>query len=239
MTDRDAEVVVVLGGGSGIGQSLAGIAHDAGWAVAVIDRVVAPDGHPADKWITLEAREPGSMAKAAHMIVDSLGPISGLVITAGVTDPARVMEIEAGRVQEIIDVNVTSAITTVAAFAPVMRDDSAIVLFSSVAAHRGGGFFGASTYAASKSALEGLTRGLARELGPRGIRVNCVAPGPTATPMLSQASQEVIERVSHSTFLDRLARPEEIAEVALFLIGPKASFMTGAVVAVDGGAALK
>ncbi len=96
----------------------------------------------------------------------------------------------------------------------------------------------ASTYASTKSAVEGLTRGLAREFAPRGTRVSCIAPDPTNTPMLMSASSEVIDRVKSSTLLGRICEPEEVARVALFFGGSNASFMTGSTVMVDGGASI-
>lgn len=239
MTRRDGSLLVVIGGASGIGEALVALACESGWTVVVVDRVAEPPSHLASGWFMADARDRVLTDTAIRNIAERWGQIDALVITAGVADPTRVADIAAERVQEIVDINVTSAITVLTTVAPMLRDGAAVVLFSSVAAHRGGGFFGASTYAATKSALEGLTRALARELGPRGIRANCIAPGPTATPMLMQASSEVIERVKQATFLNRLGRPEEIAEVALFLIGAKSSFMTGSVVTVDGGSALK
>jgi 3-oxoacyl-[acyl-carrier protein] reductase len=232
-------VLVVIGGASGIGQSLVAMACEDDWTVAVIDRASEPERHPAAAWFTAEARDRVAVVGAFREILDRWGEMDALVITAGIADPAHIGDIAAERVEEILDVNVTSAITTLTAASSMLSDGAAVVLFSSVAAHRGGGFFGASTYAASKGALESLTRAVARELGPRGIRVNCIAPGPTATPMLLQAGPDVIERVERATFLNRLGQPDEIAEVALFLIGRKSSFMTGAVVTVDGGSALK
>ena len=239
MSGESAGVLIIVGGASGIGGSLVGLAAAAGWRVCVVDRVPEPPTSLADQWLEADARDRNAMRRAVGEISLAWGSVDAVVITAGVTDPAPISSITDARVQEIMDVNVTSAIMTMSSMAPLLGDHSAVVLVSSVAAHRGGGYFGASTYAASKCALEGLARGLARELAPRGIRVNCIAPGPTSTPMLMGASPEVIERVRRATLLDRVAEPSEIAAVALFLIGPAASYMTGAVVAVDGGASLK
>lgn len=238
ISNRD-RVLVVIGGASGIGRALVTIAKSAGWRVCVVDRSAAEQGIDADQWLEVDARDCESMRLASEQISLALGRIDALVITAGIADPAPVTAITAARVQEIIDVNVTSAITTMSILEPLLNDGAAVALISSVAAHRGGGFVGASTYAGSKAAVEGLARGFARELSPRGIRVNCVAPGPTATPMLLTAGPEVVERVAKATLLGRLAQPEEIAEAVWFLVGSSASYVTGATLLVDGGAALK
>ena len=238
MSGRD-RVLLIVGGASGIGRALAGSARAEGWRVVVMDVSPAPADDEAEEWIQVDSRNLRVVEDAAQVIADRFGGLDAVVITAGVTDPATIATITAERVQDIVDVNVTSAITLLTRVVPLVNEGSSIVLVSSVAALRGGGYFGASTYAASKAALEGLARGLARELAPRSIRVNCIAPGPTATPMLLAAPANVIERVEGATLLGRLGRPDEIAAVAMFLIDDTASFMTGAVVAVDGGASIK
>lgn len=238
MSGRD-RVLLIVGGASGIGRALGGSARAEGWRVVVMDVAPAPVDDEAEVWIQADSRNLRAVEDAAQVIADRFDGLDAVVITAGVTDPATIATITAERVQDIVEINVTSAITLLTRVVPLINEGSSIVLVSSVAALRGGGYFGASTYAASKAALEGLARGLARELAPRSIRVNCIAPGPTATPMLLAAPPNVIERVEGATLLGRLGRPDEIAAVAMFLIDDMASFMTGAVVAVDGGSSIK
>lgn len=239
MTPAGPGLLIVIGGASGIGQSIVGQAKQRGWRVVVIDRAAEPPDHSADEWCSVDICSPDAVRGVLDSIPARWGKAAAAILTAGITDPATALTISPDRAQEILDINVTAAITTIAPLSEVMADGSAVVLFSSVAAVRGGGFFGGSTYAASKAAVEGLTRGLARDLSPRGIRVNCVAPGPTKTPMLLAAPDDVLERVAHATLLNRLGEPDEVASVAMFLVGPEASFMTGSVVTVDGGASLK
>jgi 3-oxoacyl-[acyl-carrier protein] reductase len=229
--------LVVVGGASGIGASICEMAHSQGWQVVSMDRTTVESVPWAQ--IFIDVRDAKSIAHAFEELQREHDVISALHITAGITDPTSLTQVAVEKIQQIIDINIVGAITVAQCAISMLRDYGSIVLFSSVAAHRGGGFFGASTYAASKAAVEGLTRGLARECAPRGIRANCIAPGPTATPMLMAASDEVIDRVQQSTLLGRIGHPDEIASAALFLSGPGASFITGSVLTVDGGAGLK
>ena len=120
-------------------------------------------------------------------------------------------------------------------FAQALSDAStgAIVTVSSVAGLRGAaGLFG---YSAAKWALRGMSRAAARDLGPLGIRVNCVIPGATNTPMLHQHGEAGIARYAQSTVLGRVAEASEPGQAILFLLSNESSFITGAELAVDGG----
>jgi 3-oxoacyl-[acyl-carrier protein] reductase len=235
MTDESA--LVVVGGASGIGAAICQHAHSQGLRVVSMDQSTV-DAAPW-KQITVDVLDVDSIGRAFTELRRSHAGITALHITAGITDPTPITQVAPEKVQEIININVVGTINVVQRAVEMINDDGSIVLFSSVAAHRGGGYFGASTYASSKAAIEGLTRGLAREFSPRGIRVNCIAPGPTATPMLMAAPHEVISRVRQSTLLGKIGSPEDIAAAALFLSSSQATFITGTVLTVDGGAGLK
>jgi NAD(P)-dependent dehydrogenase (short-subunit alcohol dehydrogenase family) len=229
--------ILVVGGGSGIGSAICHRAHADGWQVISMD--LKPETDSAWSQITVDICDTEAIEEAVRQIPGEFGPLTAVHVTAGMTDPTPIPEISMDRVNAILRLNVAGVIDAVIQSFALIQKHGSIVLFSSVAAHRGGGFFGASAYAASKAAIEGLTRGLARELAPSGIRVNCIAPGPTNTPMFMAASDEVITRVRRSTLLERVAAPSEIAGAALFLSSPDASFITGATLTVDGGASLK
>ena len=109
----------------------------------------------------------------------------------------------------------------------------AIINVSSVIGRRGNA--GQANYAAAKAGLIGFTKSLARELGPRGVRVNAVAPGYVVTDMTAELPENMKEQILNSTPLGRLASPEEIASVIAFLASPAAAYITGAVIPVDGG----
>ena len=227
------QTLLVVGGGSGIGAAICQQAQQDGWRVISMDLVACP----GNSWehVHVDLRDPLSITQALQHVRDSSGVIDALHITAGVSDPTPASHMSSERVNEIFRINVVSAIEVVTQLYDTISDGGSIVLFSSIAASRGGGLFSASVYASSKSAIEGLTRGIAREFATRGIRVNCIAPGPTNTPMLMKASDEIIQQVTDATFLGRLCEPAEIAEAALFLSSNRASAITGTTLHVDGG----
>jgi glucose 1-dehydrogenase len=119
---------------------------------------------------------------------------------------------------------------------PHLNRDSAVVFIGSISGHVG--FANESAYAATKAAVDGLTRALAIELAPRGVRVNCVAPGFTSSPMnavFREGSPDVIQRVVESTLSKRLGRVEDVAAAVLFVASDAASQIYGVVLPVDGG----
>jgi 3-oxoacyl-[acyl-carrier protein] reductase len=117
---------------------------------------------------------------------------------------------------------------------PAGRDAPSITVISSVVASRGSP--GLAVYAATKAGLEGFARNLARELGPRGIRVNAVAPGFLETELSASLSDENRARIARRTALGRLGQPADVVGAVEFLTSPAASFITGQVIAIDGGA---
>ena len=138
---------------------------------------------------------------------------------------------------QMMAVNVRSTFLCCRAAAKQMirQGNGAIVNMGSVAGHTGGGG-GTVPYAAAKAAVHTLTRGLARELGPAGIRVNCIAPGMIDTPMLKdRVPQELWQKLMGSTPLGRFGEPSEVVPMTLMLLSPAASYITGEVIQIDGG----
>ena len=157
------------------------------------------------------------------------------VLNAGVSRDAASWRMTEEDWREVIDVNLTGAFAWAQAAARVMREHGAgaIVFVSSINGLRGK--FGLANYSASKAGLVGLTRTLARELGPRGIRVNAVAPGYIRTAMTAKVEPRFIDQAIAETALGRLGEPEDVAEAVAFLVSPAARHITGEVVRVDGG----
>jgi 3-oxoacyl-[acyl-carrier protein] reductase len=168
-----------------------------------------------------------------------LGKINGLIHMAGIHSSLTWREITAEHMDRILSVNVTGAFLITQTVAEQMDRGGAIVLTSSssiAVGGIGGSGRGGPAYVASKAAIIGLTRALARSLAPLGIRVNAVSPGSTETAMTAEYDEQARRRVGERTFVGRMGRPDEIAAVACFLISDSSSYISGEIVPVTGGA---
>jgi NAD(P)-dependent dehydrogenase (short-subunit alcohol dehydrogenase family) len=148
------------------------------------------------------------------------------------------MDIKPENYDAVLDVNLRGMLYLSQAFIPHMisRGQGAIASTSSVSALTGGGFFGGPHYSAAKAGMLGLTKDMARELGPKGIRVNAVAPGMVDTDIRGDLmSQEVFNKILSTIPMGRIASPHEVASVFLFLASDLSSFVTGATIDVNGG----
>jgi NAD(P)-dependent dehydrogenase (short-subunit alcohol dehydrogenase family) len=165
------------------------------------------------------------------------GEVDILVNNAASFPGASTVEQDVASFERTFDTNVRGAYFLVAALVPGMlsRRSGSIVNVTSMVAFKG--VAGASTYSASKAALESLTRTWAAEFGPHHVRVNSVAPGPTATEGVLAEWGDVNEELGRALPLGRTADPREIAEAVLFLASPRSSFITGSTLHADGGGA--
>jgi 3-oxoacyl-[acyl-carrier protein] reductase len=167
--------------------------------------------------------------------VKTFGDISILVNNAGITKDNLILRMKAEDFKAVLDVNLTGAFNMIKASAPFMvkQKFGRIINISSVVGLRGNA--GQVNYAASKAGLIGLTKSLAKELARRNITVNAVAPGYIRTDMTEVLSDTVKDDIRASIPAMRLGNPEDIADAVIFLSGDKASYITGQVLAVDGG----
>ena len=168
-------------------------------------------------------------------VTDEFGRIDVLVNNAGITQDARLQKMTQEQFDRVIDVNLRGVFHCAQAVADgmVARGSGVILNASSVVGIYGN--FGQTNYAASKFGVIGFTKTWSRELGPKGVRVNAVAPGFITTPILATIPEKVIAEMEHRVPLRRLGRPEEIANVYAFLASDEASYINGAVIEVSGG----
>ncbi|MFE0422061.1 3-oxoacyl-ACP reductase FabG [Streptomyces sp. NPDC058953] len=225
--------VLVTGGNRGIGLAVARRLSAAGDRVAVTSRSgEAPDGLlavPCDVLDPVSVDEAFQKAEAAH------GPVEVLVANAGITRDQLLIRMTEEDFTSVVDTNLTGTYRVVRRAARnLMRSPGGrVVIVSSTAALSG--VAGQVNYAASKAGLIGLARSLARELAPRGVTANVVAPGLTDTAMTDALTDKQRERIVGLIPLGRMAEPDEVAAAVEFLASPGAAYITGAVVPVDGG----
>jgi 3-oxoacyl-[acyl-carrier protein] reductase len=162
-----------------------------------------------------------------------LGGLDVLVNNVGIDGHAKFGDLDAAEWQRLFDHNVTSAYLVTQAVLDQLTEGASIVNIGSSVALRGRPF--SAHYSASKAALVGFGRALCKELGPRGIRVNTVAPGVTEAETGGDLPPQLRERIASMTALGRLGRPEDVAGAVLFLAGDASRYVTGATITVDGG----
>ena len=239
------KVTIITGGSRGIGYATADKFLKEGAKVILTassqesaDRAVAklkekyPDSIVAGISPNLASME--SVRKAFREVTEKYGSIEILVNNAGISESTPLMDYTEETFDKVMDLNVKGVFnaTRVAAECMVANERGVILSTSSMVSISGqpSGF----AYPASKFAVNGLTVSLARELGPKGIRVNAVAPGITETDMMKAVPQEIIDPMIAKIPLRRLGQPEDIANAFVFLASDEASYITGVVLSVDG-----
>ena len=228
----DQRTAIVTGGGRGIGRAIAAALAEAGAAVHLFD-IEAPANLPAGMTAhRVDVADADSVAAALAALPDAP---AFLVNNAGITRDRTIAKMSDAEWNSVISVNLTGAFNMLRAVAPAMAGAGfgRIVNITSINGLRGK--FGQANYSAAKAGLVGLTKAAARELGPKGITVNAVAPGMVLTEMALALPEEFRAQAIGETVLGRLAEPADIANAVAFLLSDAARMITGQVLQVDCG----
>ncbi len=242
MQELQGAVAIVTGAFRGIGLATARELSEAGAQVALVSRhsdrakealaqVVAGQGRA----FICDVTDVECLSAMVKEVENAMGPISILVNNAGVTRDKLLLRLRDEDWDVVQDVNLKAAfnLTRLVARGMIRRRAGSIINVSSVVGLIGNA--GQSNYAAAKAGLIGLTKAVAKELAPRGVRANAVAPGFIETRMTAELGQQTREALLAQIPMGHLGKPEDVAPVIRFLAGPGARYITGQVIVVDGG----
>lgn len=240
----EGKTALVTGAARGIGKSIAAALLDEGASVVICDL----DGEALENTreelsasgatvtaVVADVSDSETVTGLSKKVIGDLGRLDILVNNAGITRDTLLMRMKDEDWDRVLTVNLKSVFLMTRAFARQMMKQRAgsIINISSVIGLRGNA--GQSNYAASKAGIIGFSKSAAREFAPRGIRVNAIAPGFIGTDMTDGLSDDIKQTIMKDTPLGRIGTPEEVAGAVLFLASDLSSFVTGHVLAVDGG----
>lgn len=236
-------VVLVTGGGTGIGRAIARAFLEQGASVAVAGRTRSAldevgSGFPADRTLVIPAdfTVEGAADAAVAAVLARFGRLDVVVANAGSSEPSHVDTFDDAAWERLRSINLDSVLRLArASVGPLRATRGNIVAISSIAGLRGD--WGGYAYGATKAAVNVIVQGLALDLGADGVRVNAIAPAFTVSRLTQERldDHEFLDRLLDRVALDRVALPDDIARVVLFVASPDAAYITGAIIPVDGG----
>ena len=243
MSHLNGKVALVTGASRGIGASIAKRLAQDGAAVAitysaspkkaeeVVESIASAGGRAIA--IQADAGDAGAVRQAVRNTVDSFGGLDILVNNAGVATMAAITDFAEADFERALNINVRGVFTATQEAVRHMKTGGRVIMIGSINSDFMP-FAGGSVYALTKAAVAGFTRGLARELGPKGITVNNIQPGPVDTDM-NPADGPFSQTLMNFIAVGRYGKAEEIASLVSFLAGPEANYITGAQIKIDGG----
>ncbi len=240
----DGKVAIITGAARGIGKATAQIFAREGARVVITDIDEATGKATAQEirdqggeaiFIPVDVTDPASVQGMVDKTLETYGRIDILVNNAGVLRDRTLLKMTHDEFDFVIEVNLKGVFNCTKAVAPIMVEQGSGVILNASSIVGVYGNFGQTNYVASKAGVIGMTKVWARELGPKGIRVNAVAPGFIRTEMTASLPEKVVQMVIERTPLRTWGEPEDVAYAYLYLASDEARFVNGAILHVDGG----
>jgi NAD(P)-dependent dehydrogenase (short-subunit alcohol dehydrogenase family) len=234
--------VAVTGAASGIGAATARLLQAQGWRVACLDRNVAGARATADAngiAIEVDVSDEASCIRAFTEAGTAWGGLDALVTAAGIINTSPFFETTVAEFRTLFDVNVIGSFLSVREASKHMERGARICMVASISSYTGGGYVARGAYATSKGAVLTMMKSCARELGPRGIAVNAVAPGFIDTPFVASAMSDPVRRLEVEAAVGKVGTAEQISECCAWLVSPAADFVHGSTLIADGGVLMR